>query len=287
VTAGLIAWLLAHTDRQALWSLLSRVQLGWLLAAAGLIPLQVLLCATRWRRMAEDLGLAMSWTTAVREYGLSMFLNQVLPGGMTGDAVRVWRHRRGHGAVGRPLRAAVAERATGQIAHLLLTLVGLLLWSSVHGAAAPPGSLPLVIGLLVVFGLALAMPDRIRVLGPAARDARTALGSPGRLAFHGTISAALLGTFLLGFTACAAALGHDLGWAVLTAIPLVMLVMVVPFSVAGWGLREASAAMVLGMLGWSTEAALALSAVYGLSVLLGALPGALVLLTRAPGDTSA
>ena len=66
-----------------------------------------------------------------------------------------------------------------------------------------------------------------------------------------------------------------------------MLVMVVPLSVGGWGLREASATAVLAYLGWSPEAALALSAVYGLSVLIGSLPGALVLLRRAPDVGSA
>jgi len=282
VTAGLLAWLLSRSDLDALGALFGQLRVEWLLGAAALIPLQVLLSATRWRRMSTDLGLPMSRGRAIREYGLSMFLNQVLPGGLTGDAVRVWRHRHGHGSIGAPLRAALAERATGHVAHLLLTLVGLLLWSRVHPTGPPGGAIGLVLALLGIALAALALPDRIPGLGSAVRDARVALGRPDRLAFHSAISALLLATFLAGFAASAAALGLHLGWGLVTAIPLVMLVMVVPLSVGGWGLREASAATVLAHLGWSTEAALALSSVYGLSVLIGALPGAVVLRGRRP-----
>ncbi len=283
VTAGLLAWLLLRSDQDALVALFRGLRVEWLLAAAALIPLQVVLSAVRWRRMSVDLGLPMPLGQAAREYGLSMFLNQVLPGGMTGDAVRVWRHRQGHGSVGAPLRAAVAERATGHVAHLLLTLVGLVLWPHVHQEESPEGAVWLVAGLLGIALVALAIPSRFPGLGRAVQDARVALGRVDRFAFHVAISSLLLLTFLAGFAASAAALGQDLGFGVVTAIPLVMLVMVVPLSVGGWGLREASAATVLAHLGWSTEAALALSTVYGLSVLLGALPGALVLLGSGPG----
>jgi len=277
VSAGLLAWLASRSDTDALLDLIKGMRPGWFLLAAALIPLQVILSAARWRRVAEDLSMPMEFSTAVREYGLSMFLNQVLPGGMTGDGVRVWRHKRGHGSVGAPLRAAVVERASGHVAHLVLTLVGLLLWTEVHASAPPPGTILLVVLLLGLFASAVAVPGRIPGLGAAAMDARLALGRIDRLVFHVVVSGLLLATFLAGFAACAAALGLNLGWGVLTAIPLVMLVMVVPLSIGGWGLREASAATVLAHLGWSTESALALSAVYGMSVLVGSLPGAAVL----------
>ena len=286
MTAGLLAWLVARADRAAFLDLLSGAHVGWLLIAAALIPLQVLLCAARWRRMAVDLGLPLPRRVAVREYALSIFLNQVLPGGMTGDAIRVWRHRAGHGSVGAPLRAAIAERATGQVAHLLLTLAGLLLWSELHGGSAPPGAIGLVTALLGIAALALALPGRLPGLGQTASDARIALGTPDRLAFHAVTSGLLLVTFIGGFAASAAAIGQPLGWGLLTAIPLVLLAMAIPLSVGGWGLREVSATAVLAFLGWAPEEALALSAVYGLSVLIGALPGALVLLIRASEPAS-
>lgn len=281
VTVGLLTWVFGRVDRGDLASLIAQAKVGWLVLAAGLIPIQVLLMAARWRRVAQDLGLSMSGGYAVREYALSILLNQVLPGGMTGDAIRIWRHRSGHGSVGAPLRAAVVERAIGHVAHLMLTLVGLLMWSSFHGAETrPAGALPLVLGILIVFGIALALPSRFIALGKLAKDARVALASPRAVAFHVVVSSGLLATFLLGFSFCALAFGRPLGMAAVTAIPLVMMVMVVPFSVGGWGLREASAATVLAYLGWPPSAALALSGAFGVSVLIGALPGVAVLFHR-------
>jgi uncharacterized membrane protein YbhN (UPF0104 family) len=281
VTVGLLTWVFSRADRQELSDLIARAEVGWVVLAALLIPIQVLLMAARWQRVAEDLGLPMSRGYAAREYALSVLLNQVLPGGLTGDAVRIWRHRTGHGSVGAPLRAAVVERATGHVAHLLLTLVGLLLWTGMHGEGTrPTGALVLVAGILLLFGLGLAIPSRFIALGKLAKDARTALSTPRRFVFHVVVSFALLATFLLGFTFCGLAFDRPLGIAAVTAIPLVMLVMVVPFSVGGWGLREASAATVLAHLGWPASAALALSASYGLSVLFGALPGVVVLFHR-------
>ena len=57
-----------------------------------------------------------------------------------------------------------------------------------------------------------------------------------------------------------------------------MLVMVIPLSVGGWGLREVSSAVVLSQLGWDATDAVALSAAFGFANLLGAIPGGWLLL---------
>ena len=62
-----------------------------------------------------------------------------------------------------------------------------------------------------------------------------------------------------------------------------MLVLILPISVGGWGLREVSATAVLGTLGWTAEQAVALSAAYGLVNLAGMSPAALVLFRRPGG----
>ncbi|MEQ1507245.1 MAG: UPF0104 family protein, partial [Myxococcota bacterium] len=99
------------------------------------------------------------------------------------------------------------------------------------------------------------------------------LGAPGPAVTQLALSATLTASFLIGFAACGRAIGAPLGWAGLTAIPLVLLAMAVPIGLGGWGLREATAAVILPRLGFSPEAAVALSASYGVSALLGAAPG--------------
>jgi len=52
--------------------------------------------------------------------------------------------------------------------------------------------------------------------------------------------------------------------------------MVVPISIAGWGVREGIMVVGFGYLGVASEASLALSILYGLSILVVALPGGII-----------
>ncbi len=276
VSIGLLLVVFGSLDVDRMIALFSGGQPVWFVVATLLVPLQVFLCAIRWRRVSIDLKLDLSLRRAVEEYGLSTLLNQVLPGGMTGDAARVWRHKQGHGSFAAPLRAAVVDRAFGQGAHLLVTTVGLLLWKPLHGASAPEGS-GVLIGLMWFIFIAIWFRP-LPGLRALVADAKTALKTPSQIGFHSLVSISLMLTFLLSFWCCAQGLGLPLGWAALTAVPLVMLAMVIPLSLGGWGLREVSAAVVLSFLGWGSEEAIALSAAYGLVNLVGALPAAGVLL---------
>ena len=58
----------------------------------------------------------------------------------------------------------------------------------------------------------------------------------------------------------------------MTAVPLMLLAMVVPISVGGWGLRELSAVMILTTVGWTSTQAIAVSAAFGVANLLGSAP---------------
>jgi uncharacterized membrane protein YbhN (UPF0104 family) len=285
LTAVLLTVVVQAVDMNRVVTLIRNARWGWLAVAMALVPLQVCLGALRWHRVATDLDLPLTRRRAINEYGLSILLNQVLPGGIAGDAVRVWRHKRGHGALGAPLRAAVVERAIGHVAHLVVTLVGVLLWSTIHGDSAPSGSLLLVACMCLFFVLLWWFP--VRGFRSLIRDAHVTLGSARQWAFHTVVSIVLVGSFLFSFWCCAQALHLPLGLGAVTAVPLLMLIMIIPFSIGGWGLREVSATAVLATLGWSPESALALSAAYGVANLLGAAPGALAFLGDSPKEVVA
>lgn len=260
VTAGLLAWAVGTADRDALVARAGSLDAGWLLLAAALGPLQVVLAAERWRVACGRLGLPLDRRRAVPEVALSTLLAQVLPVGVAGDAVRAWRARDG----GLPLavRAVVVDRWIGLAVHLVAVAAGLLL-----GAPATPGvqgGVALVAAALAATGLALR------------QDLGRALGAPGPALVQVAASAAFTATLVAGFAACGHAVGAPLDGPALAAVPLVLLAMAVPVSVGGWGLREAAAAVVLPRVGVPADAAIAVSAAYGASALLGALPGAAV-----------
>jgi len=280
-TAVLVSWVLSQVDVTLVRGMFDGSQWHWFAFALLLIPVQIVVASIRWCDISNDLGLPMSHGEAVREFGLSALLNQVLPGGMVGDGVRVWRQRVQHGELGQPLRAAVVDRAIGQLAQVMVTLFGLVLWVFVH-----PQSPPLV-AWLVAFGMLMFMGSMWVWPLPGLRgligDAKQALNSGKRRLRHTMLSLGLMGLFLLCFWCCAQALDLPLGIETLTAIPLLMLALILPVSVGGWGLREVSATAVLGTLGWTVEQSVALSAAYGLVNLAGMSPAALVLLRRPGG----
>lgn len=276
VTIGLL-WILGRSvDVGRVVDLFQGGDWRWWAAAVALVPVQIGLCALRWHRVSADLSLPMSRRQAVEEYGLSTLLNQLLPGGMAGDATRVWRHKQGHGALGAPLRAALVDRVIGHWAHLAVTLFGLLLWAKVHPNPPPEGGVGLVVAMTLVFVVLWFRPmPGLRTL---ISDLRLALARGTQWMFHAGVSLALVMCFVTSFWFCAEAIGRPLGPAAVTAVPLMMLVMVVPLSVGGWGLREVSSAVVLAQLGWDASDAVALSAAFGFANLFGAIPGGWLLL---------
>jgi uncharacterized membrane protein YbhN (UPF0104 family) len=69
----------------------------------------------------------------------------------------------------------------------------------------------------------------------------------------------------------------DVHWlAFVIVVPLASLLMTVPVSVAGWGVREGVMVVGLGYAGMDAEKAVALSILYGLLLLVVALPGGFV-----------
>ena len=59
-------------------------------------------------------------------------------------------------------------------------------------------------------------------------------------------------------------------------VPITTLIMVLPISISGWGLREGAMIVGMGYLDIPAESAFALSLMYGILLLLIALPGGIL-----------
>ena len=265
-TVVLVGWVVTAVDLAGVRTVLADVKPAHWWAAAALGPLQVLLSSLRWRVCAERLDVPLGRGRAVGDYGLATLLNQILPGGVAGDAVRVARHR-GGGDWGPVVRAAVLERGAGQATLVLVACTGMAAWPLLHQGPRP-------LGWWLPFAVA-AVFTALGFVGPLAHSVRALAGRWGTL---GVLSAVILATYLAGFGLCARAVGLELGDGLYTAVPLVFVTLAVPVSIGGWGLRELSSVLVLSSIGLSPEQATAISVAYGASVLVGALPGALGLL---------
>ena len=282
--AGLLLWL----DPATLATAFVTPHPGWLALALALGVPQVVLSAWRWRLTAGRLGVPLSLRRAVREYYLATFLNQVLPGGMLGDATRAWRHAREAGGTA-AWAAVLIERLSGQLALVLIALVGLAASPALRALPGPLAAHANVAGLSrpALFVLAIALvagalcavrryrPLAARILAPL-RHALLA-----REVFARQLGASLLvvASYVAVYLCCMRMIGLDTPFAHAAAlIPMVLLAMAIPLSLAGWGIREGAAALVWLAAGLDPAEGVAAAVAYGVVVLLSSLPGALIML---------
>ena len=308
ISLSLLALLAIWLDVGALLDQLRAVEAEWLVAALALAVAQVTISAWRWRYTAERLGLPLPPGVAVREYYLATFLNQVLPGGVLGDVSRAWRHAQA-GAAARAVHAVIIERVSGQLVMLAIAVVSGL-YLAIIVPEGPASRVALFVaggGILVVvavLGLArrrmLAVTNEPGASEPGVSEPGASEPAPRFVASlsHAllqhpaletqlAVSALIVATYLATGWVAGSALALGLPALQLLALTAVMLVaMLVPVTVAGWGLREALAAAVWGAVGRSAVEGVALSVTYGLFVLVGSLPGALVLLGRRHAERS-
>ena len=261
---------------------LQRTDWRWLLPAFAIVQLQIVLSAVRWRITAYRLGQDLTFGRAVSEYYLATFANLSLPGGVSGDAARVYRNRQTP-ALSIAVHAVMLERLAGQVALLLTSLAGFFLWPVLMQGSVPAfGAKVLLITVIavtcvVLLGVLLVRwaPDRItrlvREFGPAMR---VAWWSDRQWIVQGVLSLAVVATYMLVFLFSSYAVRAPLPVAaLLTLVPLVLLSMMIPLSIGGWGIREAAAAVLWPLAALSAESGIATSIVYALVSMLGCLPG--------------
>jgi uncharacterized membrane protein YbhN (UPF0104 family) len=291
VTAALLLALVWWLDVETLAARFAQLRVSWALLALAISVPQMALLAYRWQLTARRLGLDMTLGRALREYYLGCFINQILPGGWLGDASRAWRQARAgsrgragpEAKMGPSVRAVILERASGQIFMTAVAVISLLTLPITFGTSRPAALLLGAIGLvgaLLVWAMVSGHLPGGSALATLGRDARTALFERDVVATQLVTSALVTSSYIGMYVVSARALGVEtpLG----TLVPLVAPVlfsMLIPVTVAGWGVREATAAGLWSAVGLTPEDGVAISAAYGLVVLVSTLPGAVVLLT--------
>lgn len=293
VSIALLGAVALWVEPQAIVAEVQRFSAEWVVLALAISTLQIMLCAWRWQFTAGLIDVPLRFAYALREYYLALLVNQLLPGGVLGDAGRAHRHATQAQSRGRAWRAVIIERASGQVAVVMLTLTALLfspLWHAALGESVITAvglSAFAVLAALIASGLLLRqrfshgltrLPSWCQAL---ARDVRRGLLRHGVWPQQLLSSLVIVLSYGLVMVCAARAIGVELpSLQVLALTPVLLLAMLIPFSVAGWGLREGAAAGVWALVGLPPAQGVAVSLAYGVLVLLASLPGIWVALSR-------
>jgi len=262
-----------------------------LLEAATLTAVATCAAAWRWRIVSAELGLAMTWPSAVAAYYRSQFVNTVLPGGVVGDVHRAYRQGTSSGAPAIAARAVVTERIAGQLVQVVATVgvlgaLGVTVPLSVSWSKWWPAAVWVAVAVAALAAACLviaAVSSRARRIvrreGLLVRSVfRTPRASLSIAAASLVVVAAHAGTFVV---ACLA-VGVEASPRELVGLAMIALAAAaLPLNVGGWGPREAVSAAAFAAIGLGAEAGLAVSTAFGILTFVAVLPGAAALIAPA------
>ncbi len=296
VTGLAVAYIVSKIDIGKTAHTLGSASPAWLLLSAFLTIVTVPPQALRWRLLLTARGIADSIPWLTRAYFVSYAVGQVLPTSVGGDASRIFETTRRHPGFGSPIAGSVLlERAIGGAVTLALAAIGFLLAIGRY----PIGPYLWIEAAFVVATVAAAvvlfsasLRRHLRTSVPLLRRLR--IERPVRAAYEGihgyrhhlgtllwvtAITAAAQVSRILAIWASGRSVGIEVSLRPYVVLgPLLFLVMLVPFTVNGLGVREAFFVSFLGRIGVNADAAFATGFLFFLMTLLLAAPGLVVLL---------
>lgn len=249
-----------------------------------------LTAATRWSLVMGGLEFHEAFPFYIQSYFKGAFFNQALPGSIGGDAVKMFEiSRRGYLKSDSFFGIAI-DRLMGLVGLFLLNLTATLFGSSLlpawltHlilslSAAGLLGFVVLVVlrqtpllkrlpGSALIFGLS----RRLKQLFRQGREA----GSQVLL----SVAVHLFSILAVFFLARSVGLNYS-PLLFMVAVPPVLLLTIIPISLAGWGVREGAMVGIFLLVGAAKATILSVSILYGLLLIVTSLPG-LVLWLRSP-----
>jgi uncharacterized membrane protein YbhN (UPF0104 family) len=287
ISAALLYLALRKVDLSALASRIDIASLGWIGLAIAAALLQIFVGALRWCEISAECGAPLKPPTAMRFNMIGTFFNQTLPSSIGGDAMRLWLVARGGGAGWRAATYSVfVDRAIGLIA-LAVVIVASLPWS--YNLIRDPDGRS---ALLLVDFAALAAGAGFLLLGrlpwkrlqtwwgtqhfyACSLVANRVLFSPQRgpkLAFYSLLVHVL--TVVIAWCVVQSISAPVLFSQAFQLVPPVMLITMLPISIAGWGLREATMGLAFGYAGLVTSEGVNVSLLFGMvSFIVGAIGG--------------
>lgn len=286
ISAALLYLALRKVNPSELFSRFTLSSLFWIGMAIAVTFLQIFVGVLRWREISAECGAPLGLGRAMRYNVIGAFFNQTLPSAIGGDAVRLWLVARAGAGWRAATYSIFVDRAIGLVA-LAILIVASLPWSyslitDPNGRSAllllDLAALAGGVGFLIFGALkwswlkswwathhihACAVIAN-RVIFNRTRGPRVAILS---LVIH--VLAVVIAWCVVQSIAAPVNFGQ-----VFLLIPPVMLITLMPISIAGWGVREATMGLAFGFAGLAANEGVNVSLLFGaVSFIVGAFGG--------------
>lgn len=287
ISIVLLVPLLAHVDLVNVLAIMAGAQ-PWLLALAlAVAVLQILLSAYRWCILVRSHH-RVSFRLIRKVTFVSGFFGWFVPGGGI-ELLRLYDLARAAPEIGWAVTSVVVERLLGLLALAALSLGGILLSSAELPPALTIAAAACLALLLCCVPLAMATPVRRVMLGllpgrrleplrrlleRCYRELDAMRSSPGMLAWVSLVTLGCQAMRIAITVVAAIAVGADVPVVHFIALmPPVILASLLPISVGGLGVREATFVSLFALVGLPADTAFA-TATVNLAVSVAAtLPG--------------
>jgi uncharacterized membrane protein YbhN (UPF0104 family) len=286
VSAALLYLALRKANFADLASRINITSLAWIGLAIALTFLQIFVGVLRWREISAECGAPLGMMQAMRYNVIGTFFNQTLPSSIGGDAVRLWLVSRAGAGWRAATYSIFVDRAVGLIA-LAIIIVASLPWS-LRLIGDPDGRS----ALLAVDFIALAGGIGFMILGALRWSWLKRWWGTHHLHACAVIADRVIfsrerGPKVAVLSLLVHVLTAVIAWCVVKSIaapvlfsqvfqlvPPVMLITMLPISIAGWGVREATMGLAFGYAGLMSSEGVNVSLLFGaVSFIVGAFGG--------------
>jgi glycosyltransferase 2 family protein len=286
ISAALLYFALRKVNLSDLASRINITSLVWIGMAIVVTFLQIFVGVLRWREIGAECGAPLATTQAMRFNLIGTFFNQTLPSSIGGDAVRLWLVARGGAGWRAATYSIFVDRAIGLIA-LAIIIVASLPWSyGMIGDAKGRLALVFVDFAALAGGLGFLLLGRLHWAWLKSWWPTKHVHACSVIA-NQVIFSRKSGAKITALSLTIHVLAVVIAWCCVRAIdapgdfeqlfmltPPIMLITMMPISIAGWGVREATMMVAFGYAGLAQTDGTVVSILFGaVYFIVGALGG--------------
>jgi uncharacterized membrane protein YbhN (UPF0104 family) len=282
VSVALLGWLAWRTDWGRIHEAFGHLRFGLWLAAVAVYFLAQLISGYRWQLLARPLGFHEPLRRFTAFYFVGMYFNLLLPTSVGGDVIRAWCLGGGSGRRVAAFVTVFVDRFSGLLVLVVVACVGVLacpvaipawvagsVWGVAGGAAAGLALAPFLARRTARFSLVerLAECTRFYMDRPRLWAGTTGL----------SVGVQVANVVLVWLVGRALDLPVPAAY-YFVLVPLVTLVTLLPVSLNGMGIREASTVVLLEPFGVNQGTALCLAVLWFFVLCAVSLSGGVVYL---------